>query len=376
MTGVVLRGADVLGPDGWRRGEVVVRDGIVRPAGEGDGLPVVDLDGQRVVPGFVDLQCNGGLGIDVTTEPERIWELAAALPRWGVTAWLPTVVSSPPAAVDAARAVVAAGPPDGWVGAVPLGLHVEGPFLDPAHRGAHDPSFLRSPSIDAVAEWSPAAGVVLVTLAPELDGALDVIGSLVRRGVTVSIGHTGADTAAAQAAVDAGASWVTHLFNAMSPLHHREPGPVGVALSDERLRVGLITDGIHVDPLVVSAVQRALGTRITLVTDAVSALGMPAGTQRLDRREVVVADGAVRLPDGTLAGSVLSMDQAVSNLVTFSGCGLDAAIHAASTAPAAVVRDASRGRLVPGARADVVVLDAGCRVVATLVGGEVVHGEL
>ena len=138
--------------------------------------------------------------------------------------------------------------------------------------------------------------------------------------MVVSIGHTGADTATTQAAVAAGASWVTHLFNAMPALHHRDPGPVGVALTDDRLRVGLIADGIHVDPQVVSVVQRVLGERLTLVTDAVAALGMADGTHRLDRREVVVADGAVRLPDGTLAGSALSMDQAVRNLVAFTGC--------------------------------------------------------
>ena len=148
-------------------------------------------------------------------------------------------------------------------------------------------------------------------LAPELDGALDVIAALAARCVVVSIGHTGADTATTKAAVAARATWVTHLFNAMLALHHRHPGPVGVALADDRLRVGLIADGIHVDPQVVAAVQRALGDRLTLVTDAVAALGMADGTHRLDRREVVVAGGAVRLPDGTLAGSTLSMDQAV-----------------------------------------------------------------
>ena len=214
-----------------------------------------------------------------------------------------------------------------------------------------------------------------MTLAPELDGALDVIAALAARGVVVSIGHTGADTATTKAAVAAGASWVTHLFNAMPALHHREPGPVGVALTDDRLRVGLIADGIHVDPLAVRAVQRALGARLTLVTDAVAALGMADGTHRLDRREVVVADGAVRLPDGTLAGSALSMDQAARNLLAFSHCAPEDAIHATSTAPAEVVGDRSRGRLVPGARADLVLLDDDSEVVATLVGGQVVHAR-
>jgi N-acetylglucosamine-6-phosphate deacetylase len=339
----------------------------------GPDATVIEADGLLAAPGFIDLQCNGGLGVDLASEPERLWELAAALPRWGVTAWLPTIVTSPIGIVERALEALAAGPPDGWVGAAPLGLHLEGPFLAPTKKGAHAEALLRSPTLAAVEGWSREAGVALVTLAPELDGALEVIEALVERGVVVSIGHSAATAAQATVAVDAGATWVTHLFNAMAPLHHREPGLVGVALTDDRLHVGLIADGVHVHPTVVALAQRALGDRLTLVTDAVAALGMAPGEQVLGRARVTVGDDGVRLADGTLAGSNLAMDQAVRNLVAFTGGAPESAVHAASTAPAALLGDQQRGTLEAGALADVVLLTEALDVALTLVDGEVAH---
>lgn len=363
MTDLVLAGGSALRDGAWVPGDLVVRDGRIVDGDAGPGAEVVDVAGHLVAPGYVDLQCNGALGIDVTSRPERLWELAAALPRWGVTAWLPTVITAPPGAVDAALAVLATGPPAGWSGAVPLGLHLEGPFLAPAKRGAHPEALLRAPTLEEVAGWSRAAGVAVVTLAPDLPGAGEVLAALVERGVVVSLGHTPATAAEATAAIDAGARWVTHLFNAMAPLHHREPGLAGVALTDERTHVGLIPDGIHVHPAVVAVAQRALGERLTLVTDAVGALGLPKASP----------EPGVRLADGTLAGSDLAMDQGVRNLVAFTGCPTEVAVHAASTAPAAVLGDAERGALRPGARGDVVVLTTELDLVGTYVGGELVH---
>jgi N-acetylglucosamine-6-phosphate deacetylase len=291
-----------------------------------------------------------------------------------VTAWLPTIVSAAAdGAIDEALRVLAAGPPVGWVGAIPLGLHLEGPFLAPARRGAHPVSRLRAASGALAAGWSRDGGVAVVTLAPELPGAVELIGELVGRGVVVSLGHSEADEAAASAAVDAGARWVTHLFNAMEPLGHRDPGLVGVALTDDRLHVGLIADGVHVAPRVVGLAQRSLGRRLTLVTDAVGALGMPDGPHRLGGGVVEVSGDAVRLADGTLAGSNLSMDRAVRNLVAMAGCSLDSALHAASGAPAELLGDGSRGRVVAGGRADLVVLGADDQVAATIVGGHVAY---
>ena len=367
-----LRGASVLMDGDWQEGELHVRGGRVADdvVAEAD---VHELDGFLVAPGFIDLQCNGGLGIDLASEPERLWELGALLPRHGVTAWLPTIVTTPDGVVDRALEALAAGPPDGWRGAQPLGLHLEGPFLSAPKRGAHPEALLREPSLDAIDAWTRDRGVAIVTIAPDLPGALEVITALVERGVIVSLGHTPATAAQATAAIDTGARWVTHLFNAMAPLHHREPGLVGVALSDERVHVGLIPDGIHVDPRVVKSSQRALGERLTIVTDAVAALGMPAGTQALGRAEVTIDDAGVRLADGTLAGSNLAMDQGVRNLVAFTGCTGAEAIHAASTAPAALLGDSARGHLDIGARAEVVVLTQDLHLVSTYVGGELVH---
>lgn len=374
MSELVVRGASVWRDGRWVEDDLHIRDGLLAAADQrGDDAVVVDGAGLLAAPGFVDLQCNGALGIDLASEPERLWELATRLPQWGVTAWLPTIVSTPPEVVERAMATLAQGPPAGWVGAVPLGLHLEGPFLAPARRGAHPEALLRPPDATTAAAWSRAAGVALVTLAPELDGALDVIHGLVERGVVVSLGHSGASFEQAGAAVDAGATWTTHLFNAMSPLHHREPGLTGVALTDDRLHVGLIVDGVHVHPAAVALAHRALGHRLTLVTDAVAALGMPPGEQVLGRATVIVDADAVRLPDGTLAGSNLSLDQAVRNLVAFTGCDAAAALAAASSAPARVLSDPARGALQPGARGDVVLLTPALQVSVAVVGGVIVH---
>jgi N-acetylglucosamine-6-phosphate deacetylase len=374
MGELVVRGASRWIGERWAPTDLLAVDGVVvDPETDLTDPVVVDGTGLLMSPGFIDLQCNGGLGIDLTSEPERMWELAAGLPRWGVTAWLPTIVTSPPEIASRALRALNEGPPTGWSGAVPLGLHLEGPFLAPARKGAHAERLLQPPSLAAVEGWSRQAGVALVTLAPELDGAVEVIGALVERGVVVSMGHSDATAEDAQAGIETGARWVTHLFNAMAPLHHRAPGLAGIALSDERVHAGLIADGIHVHPAVVALAQRALGERLTLVTDAVSALGMPAGQQRLGRQVVTVGDEGVRLPDGTLAGSVLSMDQAVRNLGAFTGCPPEVALRAASTAPARVLGDRTRGALANGARADVVLLTEAMEVVVTVIGGELVH---
>jgi N-acetylglucosamine-6-phosphate deacetylase len=355
-----------------------------KPLAAGGEIPVLDARGLRVVPGFVDLQCNGGFGVDLSTEPERLWEVAARLPSTGVTAWLPTIVSGPPSVRSRALAALRSGPSAGGpVAAVaePLGLHLEGPMIDLDRRGAHPAGFLRGPDDPDVGwdRWTREAGIALVTLAPELPGALDVVRRLVDAGVAVSAGHSSATAAQATAAVDAGVRWVTHLFNAMAPLHHREPGLAGVALTDDRVRVGLIADGVHVDPVAVRLAARALGDRLTLVTDAVAALGQPPGPARSVRsvrlgEVAAISDGtSVRLPDGTLAGSVLPLDQAVRNLSAFAGLDLAAAVRAASAVPAAVLGLHDRGVVAPGAVGDLVLLHRTGTVVATVIAGEVVY---
>ena len=281
--------------------------GAAAEVGRPPGARVIDAAGLIACPGFIELQFNGGFGHDFTADPARIWEVAAALPRYGVTAFLPTIITSPLETIAAAQQVVSTGRPGGFRGAEPLGLHVEGPFLNPQKKGAHNPRYLRAPDAGAVAGWSPATGVRLVTLAPELPGALAVIALLADRGVLVSAGHSAAGFDQAKAAFDAGIRYGTHLFNAMPPLQHREPGLPGALLTDARPIVGLIADGVHTHPSIVSLAWQALGSkRLNLVTDAMAALGMPPGTHRLGDFDVSVDATSARLADGTLAGSILS----------------------------------------------------------------------
>jgi len=370
VTSLAVLGGDVdVVVDGERF--VAVGAGLEVPT----GAEVVDAGGCVVVAGFVDLQCNGAGGIDLTSAPEQVWEVAALLPRYGVTSWLPTIVTSP-ADVPARALAALSRPPTGLDDqaiAAPLGLHLEGPFLAMARRGVHDPRHLAEPLGDGgrAAAWSREAGVAMVTLAPELPGALDLADGLLRRGVVVAAGHSDATAEQAVAAADRGVTVVTHLFNAMAPLHHRAPGLAGAALTDPRWRCGVIADGLHLDPAVVALAWNALGERLVLVTDAVAALGAPPGPVRLAGATVEATGDGVRLPDGTLAGSDLSMDLAVRNLVAFARCSLRDAAAAASAAPASVLGLADRGRLEPGAIADVVVLTPRGDVVATVVRGVV-----
>jgi N-acetylglucosamine-6-phosphate deacetylase len=283
----------------------------------------------------IDLQVNGAGGHDLTEEPERVWDVAAILPRYGVTAFLPTLVDPAWLIVDRARAALTAGPPAGFRGATPLGWHVEGPFLAPSRAGAHDPGRFLAPSVEPVADWSPATGIRMVTLAPELPGALDVVRALVANGVVVSAGHSAATWVQAQAGFDAGIRSVTHLFNAMAKLDHREPGLPGAALADDRVTIGLIPDGLHVHPGLVALVRRTVGPdRLAVVTDAIAALGMPPGEHRLAGRHVIVDETSCRLPDGTLAGTLIGLDAAVRNLADFATCSIEEARLATTAVPA------------------------------------------
>ena len=379
--GVLVRGgSDVSG----RRCDVLVVDGVLAAKGTDiplpDGAAVLDATDLVVAPGLIDLQVNGAAGVDITAEPERLWEVGSELVRHGVTAYAPTVVTGPPEARERALAALRRGVPAGSPpGALPVGLHFEGPVLAPSHRGAHSPAWLTAASPELITGWSRDAGVSIVTVAPELPGALEVIRALVGRGVVVSLGHTAASAEEVAAAIDAGATCLTHLFNAMRPLHHREPGPVGTALGGNRLVTGVIADGHHVDPLVLTTAWRALGTdRFLSISDTTAALGMGDGTARLGDQQVVISHGAVRLHDGTLAGSASSLCDCLGVLLRTTGCSLADAVATATTTPARVLADPGRGTLTVGLRGDLVVLDhdpaaGSLRAVATVVGGRVVH---
>ena len=290
--------------------------------------------------GLVDLQINGGFGHDFTEDPESIWLVGEWLSRFGIDVFLPTIISSPPGTVEKALAVLAAGPPEQYQGARPFGLHLEGPMLAPSRRGTHPTEFLRMPSLEVIAGWTAAAGVSMVTMAPELPGARAVVEALLSEGVVVALGHSAATYEEATAAFSWGITHVTHLFNAMAPFDHREPGPIGALLGQERVTAGLIVDGIHVHPATVAAAWKWLRpNRLVLVSDAMAAAGLGDGSFSIGTVPVTVEGGRVVNANGRLAGSSLTLDQAVRNLVAFTGCDEAEAIAAASTNPLSVLAE-------------------------------------
>jgi len=316
-----------------------------------------DTTGLTRVAGFVDLQVNGGFGHDFTHDPSTIWAVAEELPKTGVTAFLPTIITSPPEVRDEALAVLTSGPPCGFTGATPIGLHLEGPMI--TIPGAHPPAFVETTA--SPGGLSREDGVAMVTLAPELPGAINTIVELVARGILVSLGHSRASYSEARAAADAGATLGTHLFNAMGGVTARHPGLAGFLLTDPRMRFGLIADDVHVHPASVRLAHEAAGERLVLITDATAATGRGSGAFDLGDRTVVAMGGVIRNEEGALAGSVLTMDVAVRNLMAATGCSLERAAAAASTIPTSALGLSERD--------DAVFLDDGGNVVATVVDG-------
>lgn len=354
--------------DGARIAAIVPRD-----ASAGATADRRVFDRCAVCPGFIDLQVNGAFGHDFTADPRTIWEVAERLPRFGTTAFLPTVITSSPDTVAKAIDIVRRGPPPGFRGARVLGLHLEGPFLNPDAKGAHDGRFIIPPSRSIYENWTKKYGVRMVTLAPEIPGALDAVEWLASRGVLVSIGHTRATEAEANAAFDRGARYATHLFNAMPPLHHRSPGAIGAALRDDRVTVGVIADGIHVASTIIDLVWRLKSPwRVNLVTDAMAAMGASPGQFRLADAVVTVDEKSARLADGTLAGSILSTDLAMRNVLATVRAPLQEVLMTMTTVPADLL-DIELGDLRPGGPADFVCLDEHLAVRATYVGGVCVY---
>ena len=349
-------------PDGLRVGRVRFADRVLsvevdeaarRDGVERAGLPIV-------APGFVDQHVHGGGGGDAMDGPEGVRALARHHLAHGTTALLPTTLTAPWEDVVAALrgvAEVAARPGEGE--AVVLGAHLEGPFVSPKRLGAQPPHALQVTTERVAALLAPDV-IRLVTLAPEVAGALASIPAWVAAGVRLNVGHTVADAETVEGFLEAvraagGHAGATHLFNAMGGLEGRAPGPVGALLGDGHAALELICDGHHVAPAAVRTAWRAGRERLVLITDAIRASGMRSGSTELGGRPVTVVDGAARLDDGTLAGSMLTMDAAVRGAVA-CGVPLEAALAAASAAPARYLALRDRGVLVPGARADLVVL--------------------
>jgi N-acetylglucosamine-6-phosphate deacetylase len=341
-------------------GDVEIEDGVITGVGVGVGA-----GGLIAVPGFVDLQVNGFAGVDFqVADVEGYQRAGEALLTTGVTAFQPTFITAPE--VDLAAALQTM-PVDGC-GPRIIGAHLEGPFLSPRRLGAHDAEGCRAPDLALLRRLLEAGPVSEMTLAPELHGAFELIDELVARGVTVSCGHSDATAAEAHLAFDRGAHTVTHLFNAMRPSVPRDPGIAMAALTRADVTVQVIVDGHHLASETVLVAWQAATGRFALVTDAVGAAGMADGRYALGGTDVVAEGGVVRRADGTLAGSALTMIQAVRNLHGL-GAELEDALAAASTVPARIVGRADLGRLAVGAAADVVVLDDRLEVQRVLVQG-------
>jgi N-acetylglucosamine-6-phosphate deacetylase len=356
-------------------GDLLVADGRIAAIAPDDGASAgarqLDADQLLVAPGFIDLQLNGAMGFDFTTEPAAMWRVGEELARHGVTSFLATIISGPHGRIDAALQAWRS-PPGAVPGAVPIGLHLEGPFLSPARAGAHPAEHLRPPDAAEAAGWSPEAGVRMVTLAPELPGALELASELAARGVVVAAGHSEATLDEARAAFDGGVRYVTHLWNAMPAIEQRRPGLAGAALADPRVTVGVIGDGLHVSPEILSITWRAAADRFSLVSDAMAGLGMPPGTHQLGERDVTIDDRGARLADGTLAGSVAGLDAGLRCLATATGAGAAEILPALTSVPAHLLGlDDGRGEVRIGGRADLVFLTLELEVAATLVAGEV-----
>ncbi|MGZ4507843.1 MAG: N-acetylglucosamine-6-phosphate deacetylase [Blastococcus sp.] len=384
MTGLLVTNARVVGAESvLETGWVTTSDGIIEALGDGSpepgmarGRQVVDAGGATVLPGFVDVHVHGAVGHEVMDgDADGLTAMSAFFATHGVTSFLATTWTAPAEETLKALQAVAEVAGRDLPGARVLGAHMEGPYLSEARCGAQDPRSVRPPDLDEAVRFLDTGVVRLMTVAPELAGARGLVELCLERGTRISIGHTEATYEQVADAVSWGARQVTHTFNAMPSLHHRRPGPVGAAMVLPDLTAELIADNHHVHPVVLAAFLRAKGPDgITLVTDALRPTGLDGGDFTIGDRTASVADGVVRLGDGTMAGSVLTMDVALRNLIRASGTPLEELWPTASRngAVAAGVGD-RKGSIAPGMDADLVIVGNDVDVRMTVVGGRVVH---
>jgi len=329
-----------------------------------------------VLPGFIDLHVHGGAGADtMDASLDALETMSRFFAQHGVTAFLPTTMTAPHSEI--LQAIVTVGK---WgqkivTGARSLGVHIEGPYISPQFPGAQPAQFIRPPSLAEFAELTHAGPVRMITLAPEVEHADDLIAAARRQGVIAVWGHTNATYEQCVRAADLGVTQATHTYNAMSGLHHRNPGALGATLTLDSIYAQLIADNIHVHPAAMKVLARCKGVdRTILITDAMRAAGLPDGEYELGGQAVTVKDGSCRLADGTLAGSILTMEQALRNFMTATGLSLADAWPTTSLTPAQAVGLAHQfGAITPGYQADLVLLDAQLQLVATVVAGQVVY---
>lgn len=367
---------------------VMVEDGTIESLGPRDAVRVpagaqhLDFPDLVIAPGFIDIHIHGGAGHDVMQDdPSGRVAFEKLLAKHGVTSYLPTTVTAPMdrilGAVDRLGNLLSAEDADHQhVGARPLGIHLEGPFISAAKCGVHPPEYLVAPTIDLFEKILDASGGTLkmMTIAPELPGAADVIHHARERGIHSSIGHSNATFEEAAKGIAAGAVSATHTFNAMRALDHREPGILGAVLSDERMMADIIADGVHVAPAIVEVFLKAKGTqRAVLITDAISATGMPDGTYQLGPFQVQVRGDRAEF-QGSLAGSVLTLDRAVRNVMSFANWSLQHSVVLATRNPAQLIGAEGKGELAVGSDADLLLLSERGEVVHTMVGGQMAKG--
>ncbi|MFI8714792.1 N-acetylglucosamine-6-phosphate deacetylase [Brevibacillus brevis] len=381
-----LKGKLVADGQELHNGLVVVGNGTITYAGKADeygkALPdhVVTAEDGWICPGFVDMHMHGIDGYDTMDgTPESLQAISTALARHGVTSFLATTMTAPYAQLEQVLVNIAENSKEGLLGAQAIGIHLEGPWINPRYKGAQKEENIAIPKLDAVQKlYGLSEGLIkVVTIAPEQPEALEAIAWLKERDVIVSAGHTGATFAQATEAVDAGVRHFTHCFNAMTGLHHREPGVVGAAMYHEQLSTELIADGIHVHPAVMKILYRVkTAERLALVSDSMRAAAMGEGTYDLGGQEVHVHDNQAKLADGTLAGSILTLNRAVGNMVTLSGVSLPDAVEMASLTPASILGFGERkGRLAAGYDADITVLNTQFDVTMTFVAGKEVYHQ-
>jgi N-acetylglucosamine-6-phosphate deacetylase len=338
---------------------------------------VVDAEGMWVVPGLIDIHVHGANGHDaMDATPEAILGMSRFFAKHGVTSFLPTTVTQAPDAILHALTNIAEFG-DENSGAKVMGAHLEGPYLNMNHKGAQPPEFIRPPDPEEYQHWFESDRLRMITLAPEIDGATDLIEQGLQRGIEFALGHTGSDYDQVMNAANHGVRQATHTFNGMVGLHHRRPGTAGAVLTDDRIYAQVIADGIHLHPAVVDLLLRCKGVQKTiLITDAIRATGLEDGVYELGGHEITVQGGIARTKGGSLAGSTLTMDQALRNCMNFSGLRLQDVLQAATSVPARAMNWYGRkGVLAPGADADVVILDQDLNVRMTISRGRIVYEE-
>lgn len=378
---IAIRGGRVITPlRVWERADVLVEDGKIASVGpdlgEAGSDETIEAEGRIVAPGYIDVHMHGSAGHDIMDATrEAVAGMARFFAARGVTGFCPTTLTAPTDAIMAAVSVVHDCQQHPVEGAQPLGVHLEGPYLKADKKGAQPEGHIRKPAAEEYREFFSLGNIRLLTLAPEIEGNKELIAFARGRGAAVAVGHSDASYEELVEAVKLGVNHATHTFNRMGGIHHRAPGTVGGVLLLDEIYAQLIPDGVHLHPAIVDMIVRLKGPgKALLVTDAMRGAGMPEGEYELGGQRIVVREGAVRLEDGTLASSALTMDRAVRNVRDFTGRPPAECIQMASLTPARSIGVADRkGSLEPGKDADIVVLDPDLNVLATMVMGKVVY---